>query len=66
MLEVNSENVNKRLDVYLTEILGKSRSSIDKDIKSGNILVNDVKVKNGYSLKLGDKVTIKENDTNYN
>ena len=65
MLEVNSENVNKRLDVYLTEILGKSRSSIDKDIKSGNILVNDVKVKNGYSLKLGDKVTIKENDTNY-
>lgn len=55
MLEVNSENVNKRLDVYLTEILGKSRSSIDKDIKSGNILVNDVKVKNGYSLKLGIK-----------
>lgn len=45
MLEVNSENVNKRLDVYLTEILGKSRSSIDKDIKSGNILVMMLKLK---------------------
>ena len=58
---VVSENDNlKRLDVYLTEELGESRSFITKNIKNGNILVNDNVVKSGYSLKIGDSIKVND------
>ena len=58
---VVSENDNlKRLDVYLTEELGESRSFITKNIKNGNILVNDNVVKSGYSLKTGDSIKVND------
>ena len=54
-----------RLDNYLTKELDESRSQITKYIKSGNILVNDKKVKTGYMIKKGDIIDIdyqKEDD----
>lgn len=57
-LIVDSENSLKRLDLYLTLVLGESRNFILKNIKSGKILVNGNIVKGGYALKEGDKITI--------
>ena len=57
-LIVKSEDVSKRLDVYLTEVLSESRNFIIKNIKNGNIRVNDKIVKGGYSLRLDDKISI--------
>lgn len=54
------ENINKRLDQYLSEITDFSRSSLQKMIKEGNVLVNEKKVKNSTSLKIGDIVVINE------
>ena len=55
---VNEDDNLKRLDVFLVNHTGESRNFILKNIKSGNILVNDNIVKGGYSLKTGDKITI--------
>lgn len=60
IIEIESNNANKRLDTYLVEILSKSRSNIDKHIKEGDILVNDDIKKNGYLLRKGDIISIKE------
>ena len=58
---VVKENDNlKRLDIFLTDYLNESRSFISKNIKNGNILVNDKEVKSGYTLKIGDTITIKD------
>lgn len=57
---VDDENNLKRLDVYLTSILSESRNFILKNIKSGNILVNDNIVKGGYLIKTGDKIHIND------
>lgn len=51
-------NLDKRIDVYLQEILDLSRSRIQELIKEGNILVNEKKVKSSYKLSLGDKLYI--------
>lgn len=57
---VEEENSLKRLDVFLTEVLGESRNFISKNIKNGNILVNNSIVKNGYLLKTNDVINIKD------
>ncbi len=57
---INENNSSKRLDVYLTEALNESRNLILKNIKNGNILVNDKIVKGGYSLRLGDVIKVGE------
>ena len=58
---VVKENDNlKRLDIFLTDYLNESRSFISKNIKNGNILVNDKEVKSGYTLKIGDTITMKD------
>ena len=59
-LVVESDNVSKRLDVFLTEELSESRNFIIKNIKNGNIKVNGQIVKGGYSLKEGDKISISD------
>ena len=55
---VNNENLNVRLDVFLSKELDKTRSYIDKQIKYGNVLVNGSSVKNGYSLKENDTIDV--------
>ncbi len=57
---VKNNDVSKRLDVFLTEELNESRNFISKNIKNGNITVNDETVKNGYSLKENDVIKIKD------
>ena len=57
---VKNSDVSKRLDVFLTEELNESRNFISKNIKNGNITVNDETVKNGYSLKENDVIKIKD------
>ena len=48
---VNKEIELKRLDIYLTETISESRNFVSKNIKNGNITVNNKIVKSGYLLK---------------
>ena len=49
---VNKDNV--RIDQYLMEELNISRSKIQKNIKEGNIKVNNVVIKNSYKVRIDD------------
>ena len=55
-----SEEVNVRLDQYLSDEINYSRSQIQKMIKDNNILVNGNSIKNSCSLKIGDVISITE------
>ena len=57
---VSEENELQRLDVYLTSVIEESRNFILKNIKNGNITVNDKTVKGGYLLKKDDVIKIKD------
>ena len=57
---VIEEEVNERIDSYLSKITDFSRSKIVKMLKDKAILVNDKEVKNSYILKVGDVITIGE------
>ena len=59
-LVVAKEDELKRLDVFLVSNLNESRNFILKNIKNGNITVNDNVVKGGYSLKEGDIIKVKD------
>ena len=52
------ENIDKRIDAYLSEILKESRTKIQELIKSENIKVNSMKTKASYKLEKGDEVYI--------
>ena len=54
------EELNIRIDAYLSNELDYSRSKIVKMISDGTILVNGKSVKNSYSLKKDDVITIGE------
>ena len=57
---VVEEEINERIDSYLSKNTDYSRSKIVKMLESNSILVNDKSVKNSYSLKVGDVITIGE------
>lgn len=59
---VDKESVGLRLDKFLEENLEINRSQIKKNIVDGNILLNNNKVKAGYSLKLNDEITVEYED----
>lgn len=62
-----NEEINERIDSYLSKNTDYSRSKIVKMLENGDILVNDKIVKNSYTFKVGDVVTIgkyKEEDMN--
>jgi 23S rRNA pseudouridine1911/1915/1917 synthase len=61
--KVSKTHIGKRLDKFLIEELeGKSRSSIQTSINSGEILVNNTVVKTGYKLKENDLIIININE----
>lgn len=60
IIKIESNDINKRLDAYLVNVLNKSRSNIEKHIKVGDILVNGDIKKSGYLLKEGDIINVKE------
>ncbi len=51
-----AEHYGWRLDLYLAEVTGLSRSAAQTEIKAGRVLVNDLEGKPSYQLKQGDKV----------
>lgn len=58
---ITNEFVGVRLDVFLYSLDSSfTRSHYKNEIDIGNVLVNNKKVKAGYSLKLNDNVFIKE------
>ena len=61
-IEIENEDVGKRLDVYLSEYLSSfSRNRIQQLIKNEGeegIFVNSIKEKPSYKLKLNDTITI--------
>lgn len=57
---VTNENIGQRLDVFVYGLNPEfTRSHYKNQIEEGLILVNDKKVKAGYTLKLNDQVFIK-------
>ncbi len=52
------EEVNKRIDSYLSEKLDLSRSRVQKLIKEEKILVNGKKISANYKVKIQDKIEI--------
>ena len=57
IVEINDSG--KRIDKYLNENTEYTRSKIQKMIENGNILVNNIKVKDSYKVKENDYITIK-------
>lgn len=57
---VFNEEISSRIDSYLSNKLDYSRSKIVKMISDGIILVNNKQVKNSYSLKKDDIITVGE------
>lgn len=56
---IESENVGKRLDIFVSEQQEElTRSYIKTLIQNGNILVNQKQVKSGYALKYHDMVSV--------
>ena len=60
------EDLNIRIDNYLSNIQNDSRSKITKMIKDKYILVNNKEIKASYIPKKGDIITIKEYIENTN
>ncbi len=58
-ISVTAEDAGERIDVFLCRIYAElSRSTLQKYIKQGQVLVNDKIVKNSYTLKLDDEITL--------
>lgn len=58
-IKISTSQSSVRLDVFAnTQLPELSRSSVQKLIEQGKILVNDSQEKTGYKLKAGEKVTI--------
>lgn len=56
---VDIDNVGKRIDVYLAEMIeNMSRSQIQKIISDGNVTVNEKIVKSNYKLKEDDEIVL--------
>ena len=57
LLIADEDNLNKRLDLFLSELYdGISRSKIQNAIKSGKVTVNSEVKKASYSLKIDDRI----------
>lgn len=59
LLNVSSEDLSKRIDVFISEKTGISRSQIQKLIDKGNVLVNSKPTRQNYKVKLNDVIVIK-------
>ena len=60
IINVSEDKSDIRIDKYLIEELGFSRSKIQKLIENDKIIVNDKKIKNSYLVRVDDEITIEE------
>lgn len=54
----SATDVSKRLDIFVSEKTGITRSQVQKLIKEGRILVNNKTENQNYTVKIGDVITI--------
>jgi 23S rRNA pseudouridine1911/1915/1917 synthase len=59
-ITVTISDISKRLDVFLSERTGITRSQVQRLIKDSYILVNNKKVNQGYRIKKDDAITIEK------
>lgn len=57
---VGNELSDIRIDKYLIDLLGISRSKVQKMIESGHVTVNDKLVKNSYIVRVDDVIKVNE------
>jgi 23S rRNA pseudouridine1911/1915/1917 synthase len=58
IINVNDDKADIRIDVYLIDELGCSRSKAQKLIENGNVLVNDKNIKNSYIVRVDDEIKV--------
>lgn len=61
-MTVTEENAKKRLDVYVSEVEGITRSNAQSLIEQGLITVNGSEVAKNYKLRAGDEVIVQEQE----
>ncbi len=61
-MKITDENVKKRLDVYVFETLGITRSSAQGMIDAGLVTVNGKAEGKNYRMRLGDDIEIEEQE----
>ena len=61
-MKISSENVKKRLDVFVFEALGVTRSNAQGMIESGLVTVNGKVESKNYRLRDGDEIEIEEQE----
>ena len=55
---ITLDSAKERIDNYLNELLGFSRSKIQKMIETNQVMVNNLPTKNSYKLKENDLITV--------
>lgn len=60
MKKIISDNKGKRIDAYISEKEEITRTTAQRLIEAGNILVNGKKQKSSYKVSIGDIITIEE------
>jgi 23S rRNA pseudouridine1911/1915/1917 synthase len=53
------DDINERIDIYISKQLNISRSLVQKYIKEGNVSVCNKAVKSAYRVKRGDEIKVK-------
>ncbi|MEI7674201.1 MAG: RluA family pseudouridine synthase [bacterium] len=65
-IKITEENVGERLDIFMqSQFPQYSRSTIQKLLKSENILVNKLPSRSSYKLREGDKLKLSEPDSDF-
>ena len=52
------DNFGNRIDKFVVENTGYSRSSVQRMIENGNVLVNGKKTKDSYKVQAGDVIQV--------
>lgn len=60
IIDVNVDKADIRIDKYLIEELGFSRSKIQKLIKDNKVKVNGQEIKNSYLVRVDDEIMVEE------
>jgi len=56
IVNVDENDEGKRIDSFLAELSGISRSKIQTAVKSGDVLINGKKIKSSYEIRENDKI----------